>query len=138
MAIAVRFEPRNRFHFGLLLIGLVALGGISNYFLEHVLRLSCPIRSVTGLQCPGCGSTRCLEALGNGDLLEALKQNAMIVGATVVVSAYLLLGLVAPTAAHEIRGYVQLRLRTATWTLVAAVGVFTLLRNFPGLPRASL
>lgn len=132
----MKIELRTRFQFGGFFVGLIALGGLALYFLEYLMRLACPIKSVTSLQCPGCGSTRCLQAMGRGDLLEALRQNAVVFGATVLVTGYLLLGFITPTAALAIRDSVQSQRRTATWFVLAVVSGFTLLRNIPGAPRA--
>ena len=39
----------------------------------------CPSRWLTGLFCPGCGSTRALHALLHGDLPGALAMNPLLV-----------------------------------------------------------
>jgi hypothetical protein len=39
----------------------------------------CPSRWLTGLLCPGCGSTRALHALLHGDLSGALAMNPLLV-----------------------------------------------------------
>lgn len=39
----------------------------------------CPSRWLTGLFCPGCGSTRALHALLHGDLTGALAMNPLLV-----------------------------------------------------------
>ncbi|MGB8021103.1 MAG: DUF2752 domain-containing protein [Candidatus Nanopelagicales bacterium] len=39
----------------------------------------CPWRSVSGLDCPFCGSTRAAACLAQGDLLAALDHNALLV-----------------------------------------------------------
>jgi hypothetical protein len=38
---------------------------------------SCIFRSITGLECPGCGSTRAMHQLLNGDLLHAFNLNPL-------------------------------------------------------------
>lgn len=38
----------------------------------------CPLYSLTGLACPGCGLTRGFHALFHGDLITALDYNALI------------------------------------------------------------
>jgi hypothetical protein len=40
---------------------------------------SCPIKAVTGLDCPACGSSRCLLALSRGDFVSAVDQNLLFV-----------------------------------------------------------
>jgi hypothetical protein len=39
----------------------------------------CPWRTITGLDCPFCGSTRSAAALASGDLVGALDHNALFV-----------------------------------------------------------
>ncbi len=38
----------------------------------------CPLKAMTGLQCPGCGSQRLLHALLHGDLQGAWQANALL------------------------------------------------------------
>lgn len=38
----------------------------------------CPVHAMTGLICPGCGMTRAVHALVSGDVLLALRSNAMV------------------------------------------------------------
>ena len=40
---------------------------------------TCPFHQLTGLDCPGCGSTRAAHALLHGRLVEALHFNALFV-----------------------------------------------------------
>lgn len=39
---------------------------------------TCPFLLLTGLQCPGCGSTRALAALTHGDVLGAISMNLLL------------------------------------------------------------
>lgn len=47
----------------------------------------CPFLSLTGLFCPGCGSTRTLHALLHGDLATAMAMNPLLVVTAPVLSA---------------------------------------------------
>jgi Protein of unknown function (DUF2752) len=40
---------------------------------------SCAFHQFTGLNCPGCGGMRCMNALLNGRGLDALRDNVLIV-----------------------------------------------------------
>lgn len=37
----------------------------------------CQLHTLTGLHCPGCGTTRSLHALANGHIAQALAYNAL-------------------------------------------------------------
>lgn len=39
----------------------------------------CPFRELTGLKCPGCGSQRAIHYILNFDILNAVKENAILV-----------------------------------------------------------
>lgn len=53
----------------------------------------CPFRELTGLKCPGCGSQRAIHYLLNFDILNALKENVILV----LSIPYILTGLVFDT-----------------------------------------
>ena len=46
------------------------MSGIVHWLEQHML--SCPSRSLMGLECPGCGMQRSFIALLKGDLVESL------------------------------------------------------------------
>lgn len=46
----------------------------------------CPVKVVTGLDCPGCGSQRCLHALLHGRWAEAWHYNALLLLMTPVLA----------------------------------------------------
>ncbi|ONK15087.1 DUF2752 domain-containing protein [Streptomyces sp. MP131-18] len=90
---------------------------------------ACPVLSLTGLHCPGCGGLRSAHALAHGDPVAALKANALAVAGCAVAAVVLFVRLAGalrgsagsrwvPRAAHGL-------------ALGAAVFVFTLLRNLP-------
>src|SRR5262245_22215211 len=39
----------------------------------------CPVHLLTGLHCPGCGSTRAIHCLLHGDVAGAIAKNALLV-----------------------------------------------------------
>jgi hypothetical protein len=47
--------------------------------LRVVPPLRCPWRTLLGFECPMCGTTRALEAIGSGDLCGALAQNPLAI-----------------------------------------------------------
>lgn len=91
---------------------------------------ACPFLSLTGLYCPGCGSTRCLHALAHFDLAAAWSMNPMLVLALPALAIMLAwnAGLRPPMAAPLLQ-----RLGSARLWLWLLLG-FTLLRNLPFAP----
>ena len=49
--------------------------------------IGCPVKALTGLDCPGCGSTRSLGALVRGDLGAALDHHLLLPVALLFVVA---------------------------------------------------
>jgi len=92
----------------------------------------CPVRYLTGLYCPGCGSLRALHALLHGDLRRALAMNPMMV----VTLPFVTYGLVSAALA-ELRGKgVPQVMLPASWirALCAAIILFAIARNLPFHP----
>lgn len=88
----------------------------------------CAVHHLTGLYCPGCGAIRGVHALLAGDLLLALRSNALIMVALPVTA--LLIGI---WTRHRIQGRsttVPLP-RPLAIALLAAIALFTVLRNVP-------
>lgn len=55
---------------------------------EHPYFLRCPIKTVTGYDCPGCGSQRTFHFLANFNIRDALHENVLLV----IALPYLLFG----------------------------------------------
>ncbi|WP_045726693.1 DUF2752 domain-containing protein [Xanthomonas sp. GPE 39] len=91
---------------------------------------ACPFHRLTGLYCPGCGSTRCLHALVHLDLAHAWASNPLLVVALPLVAlmalnaAGLRLRPLAPLMKilADPRGWL--------WVLLG----YALLRNLPWFP----
>lgn len=92
----------------------------------------CLFYKLTGLYCPGCGSTRAIHAILHGDILRAFGYNIFVV---------LLLPLLAAGGLNftweMIHGRPLFRVRVhplLIWGLVVAVVAFWILRNLPFEP----
>lgn len=95
----------------------------------------CPFRALTGLACPGCGSTRGLHALLHGDLVGAFQFNPFLI----LALPFLLFALVEYTNA-VMRGQPIKRNRLDAkyiWMLFAGVLFFWIFRNTPFYPFVS-
>lgn len=90
----------------------------------------CPFHVMTGLYCPGCGTTRGLHHLLHGRVATAFGYNALMV-ASVPLLAYA----VGRTAIRTLRPGARPRPRPPRaawmWLIVAAVVAFGVLRNLP-------
>jgi len=103
----------------------IIVGGAA--LLLALFDLPCPFHSVTGLHCPGCGSTRALQALFTGHPLQAAGFNLLAVLAVPVV----LFVLIRRPATGKLR---------QTWIIafLAVIILFGILRNIPSYPFSLL
>jgi hypothetical protein len=85
----------------------------------------CPLKALTGLDCPACGSLRAFHSLAHGRLHEALDHNVLLVAAfPLLVYGWLVLGGVVPHPRPVPRPLV--------WGGIALLAVFMVVRNLPG------
>lgn len=86
----------------------------------------CTFLSLTGYKCPGCGSQRALHALLNGDVVTAVKYNAMLL----IAVPWIGLCLFAETQrTRNPRLYQRLNAPLLIWLFLAIVIAWWLLRN---------
>lgn len=96
----------------------------------------CPLYSLTGFACPGCGLTRGFHALFHGDVPTALGYNALI-PIWAVVFAYVWISLVLFTIRG--RGLPMWPTRpNFLWAFMITLLVFGLVRNIPVYPFSLL
>lgn len=57
--------------------GYAAVVAVSDPFRASVFR--CPVFAITGMWCPGCGSTRAVHALTEGDVGLSLRSHPLVV-----------------------------------------------------------
>ena len=75
----------------LFLAGVVAMGivtislGVTS---DSVRLIPCPIHSVTGIECPGCGMTRACTAVGQGRLVEAWHHHPLVFGLLALAAGF--------------------------------------------------
>ena len=96
----------------------------------------CPLYSMTGLACPGCGMTRGFHALLHGDVLTALDYNALIPIFGLFIG-YLLLSMLL--IAVRGRGLGLKRLSSPVlWVMFGTMLAFAVLMNIPVYPFSVL
>lgn len=130
---ADRWGHVERRHLALAAVGCVALGVVSLVDpSERALTPPCPLRALTGLDCPLCGATRATHALVRGQLATALDFNALYVVAVPLVGVVGLVWLV--------RGRLPaiLRRASAAWVLLSVGVAFAVVRNLPFEPFSVL
>ncbi|MFN2532429.1 MAG: DUF2752 domain-containing protein [Pyrinomonadaceae bacterium] len=86
----------------------------------------CPFRALTGLTCPGCGSTRCLHQLVHGNIASAFKLNPLLI----ISLPFLIWALMRYTRNAFRNSPRRLPLRAVQiWPVVAIVAAFWFFRN---------
>jgi hypothetical protein len=113
-------------------VGAVAAchAAASVYFVQHnpyvtQIGMPCPILTLTGWQCPGCGSTRALYSLLHGDPAKAFSMNPLLLACYASGSF-----LVAMTVAERLR-----RPRLARTLSVVAIGLVAVAAVYTGVIR---
>lgn len=78
----------------------------------------CPFHAITGLWCPGCGSTRAAYSLMHGQVVDAFRYNLLVPLGLLLVAAVL---------------FARPRRLPMRWVCAGVVGVmvFAVLRNLP-------
>ena len=84
----------------------------------------CTWRQLTGLHCPGCGLTRALDAIADGDLVAAFWFNPLVVAIGPVLALLLM-----ARRRKERRG---VRVNpTFCWLMFFVLVAYSFLRNYP-------
>jgi len=129
--ILPRISPLNTWFAGVL-FAVTGLGaGAVIYFFNpstNGFYPICQFHRITGLNCPGCGATRACHALLHGDLITALRDNALFI-----------LGSVAGLLRVSWLYFERWRGRSVRalvpgnwgWALLFIALVFSVLRNLP-------
>lgn len=95
--------------------------------------LPCPIHSLTGLYCPGCGASRALASLLRLEVYEAFRWNPLLVLLLPFALFYLVWGS-ASWVRHGRNTLDEHIPPKLLWALVIMVLLYFLLRNLPLWP----
>ncbi|MGP4028818.1 DUF2752 domain-containing protein [Actinomadura sp. 3N407] len=90
---------------------------------------TCPFLSLTGLQCPGCGSMRTIHALAHGHVGDALALNVFAVTMIPVLAFFWFRW--AKALARDRPTRTKTAPPAFIWAFFAAVLLFWLVRNLP-------
>ena len=92
----------------------------------------CIFHHITGLYCPGCGSTRAIHALLHGDLLGALRFNPLTLLFIFILASY---GIVYAIYLIKGKSFNASFINPVwIWLLLAVILLFWVLRNIPFYP----
>ncbi len=95
----------------------------------------CPMKALTGLDCPGCGGLRATHSLVHGDIVGALHHN-VVAFVIIPVIAYMIVRWVFGLWGRELPA---MRLpRWSGWAIPVAMIVFSIVRNIPNTPFYAL
>ncbi|HEY0459976.1 MAG TPA: DUF2752 domain-containing protein [Pyrinomonadaceae bacterium] len=92
----------------------------------------CPLYKMTGLACPGCGTTRALHALLHGDIVTALDYN-LLVPFILIFFAYLFVSLFLTFVRGRGLNFKPFNSKIV-WSFFIFAVAFTILRNLPYYP----
>ena len=125
-------------------VGVVAVGAVALLAVRDPNEAgnypACPVKLMTGLDCPGCGSLRAVHALAAGDLSRAASHNLMLLLAVPVAIFHYVLWARPSVAAHpRAKTWLNRWARPGVgWAVFFAVMAFALLRNLPWPPFSAL
>jgi uncharacterized membrane protein (GlpM family) len=89
----------------------------------------CPFHAITGLYCPGCGSSRAVHQLMHGHLVKAFDLNPLMIS---------FLPFMGWSLIQQARGRQILTRPIWIWTILAVILIFWVLRNIPVYPLTLL
>ena len=90
----------------------------------------CPLKALTGLDCPGCGGLRAVNDLGNLDLASAASTNLLLVLAVPLAVALWLAWVLRAWRGGQDRPLVRHQVLLGHAVLVLTV-LFAVVRNLP-------
>lgn len=116
------------------LMGIIAVGGAASlyYFFDpaaHTWFPKCPVKALTGLDCPGCGSQRAIHALLHGRISEAFHFNALILPFIPYVGLGLGYRLIKEPNAMQLKLRKILYGEYAIWVVGIVTFLYFILRN---------
>ena len=126
----MRLEEKKRLARLLIIAGALLAMGIAYYIAVKKLGggIPCPIYTVTGKFCPGCGITRMFVSLFSGDILAALSYNALVM-LLLPLGAFLAVRWSWEYVKHGRLGKMKRSEKMIILAVIVLTVVFTVLRN---------
>ncbi|MDR1114959.1 MAG: DUF2752 domain-containing protein [Tannerella sp.] len=127
-------KRKKRIRVGIILmIAVIAMIYLYSHFdpTDYAFFPKCPVYTLTGYECPGCGSQRAFYNLFQGNFLTAFRYNPLMF----ILVPYILLGIYIEYIANSSGNKIQ-RLRNifygkrAILVLAVIIIVYTILRNY--------
>lgn len=133
----------RKLRYGYLLLGIPVFFLIRYYYLndpevsqEGSVFAVCPFHYITGLHCPGCGSQRAIHDALHLRLYDAIQHNALLLLVTIILISK---GYAMWSKENLKNYYYDLNGKSwFTYTIVAIVILFWILRNLPITPFSKL
>lgn len=110
---------------------LICLLGLGYAFFVRVFHfsISCPIYTITGYYCPGCGISRMAMEILEGNILEAIRYNYGIVAAIPLASVTFSSLLIRYIRTGDAKLHQWQNI--TVWIMVIELLIFGILRNVP-------
>ena len=90
MQIVLNKRAPGRIEFGIIYGGIVLLSLLAGRFLPVLaLAPSCAFKTLTGVPCPTCASTRTIVYLSHGDVASAFFMNPLVLAGALAALVYL-------------------------------------------------
>mgnify|MGYP002620510642 CR=1 FL=1 len=92
--------------------------------------IPCPFHELTGLYCPGCGSTRCIFALLEGNIYQAFRYNPLVFILLPFVTFYFLYN--AYLYVYEKKDAIFRKIPSLVYIILIIITIgFGIIRNIP-------
>ncbi|WP_099466766.1 DUF2752 domain-containing protein [Konateibacter massiliensis] len=91
--------------------------------------LPCPIYTLTGIYCPGCGGTRSVHALLHGSFLSSFRYNPIVLYCGAIYAWYMISNTIEYVSKHKIKIGMKYR-DIYLWIGLGILLAFFVLRNF--------
>jgi len=116
-----------------IIAGIIVLLIIYKYFNPRLYFFpKCPVYTLTGYYCPGCGSQRALHALLNFDFIKAISSNILATICIIALVADMVMYLLK-IEKYRPKNFLQNNRHIAQIVLYTVI-IFTILRNIPFFP----